>query len=150
MSTPVWHRRHDGRVDGIPVAPPGTSPNGDVPGTDPGDLEATKPHRQRAIVRSQTAELLSSLGDSVDAVVTRLRSAGVRGTPTNAEQCAVAVYLRAVMTSDNRVRSVSVGNTSVMIAPEQRWRRSVAVPLPPPVRQFIEAFDERRFPELVV
>lgn len=145
MSAPVWNRRHDDRVDGTAVAPPGSHPDVEAP-----DDTGASPRRRRAIVRGHTSELLASLGETVDGVVTSLRSAGVRGTPTNAEQCAIAVYLRAVMTSDTRVRSVSVGNTSVMVAPDQRWRRSVAVPLPSPVRQFIEAFDERRYPDLVV
>ncbi len=144
MSAPVWHGRNGDGVGGDPVQPHQREPSG------PGQQSPVDdgPRRRRAAIRRQTLDLLSDLGGDVETIVEHLDTAGVRGTPTNAEHCVVAVYLRAVMTADPRVRTVSVGNTSVMVSPPQGWRRSVAVSLPGPVRRFIEAFDERRFPQL--
>jgi hypothetical protein len=144
MSAPVWHGRNGDGLGGSPVHPHQLDPSG--PGQPAPGEEG--PRRRRAAIRRQTLDLLGELGEDVETVVNRLGTAGVHGTPTNAENCAVAVYLRAVMTGDPRVRTVSVGNTSVMVSPPQGWRRSVAVSLPPAVRRFIEAFDERRFPQL--
>jgi hypothetical protein len=141
MSTPVGHGENDG-MDQAPVY-------GDRhPPTGPGPSPDEPPRRRRAAIRRQTSALLSGLGGDVDTVVEHLGRAGVRGSPTNAEHCAVAMYLQAVMTGDPRVGSVSVGNTSVMVSPPQVWRRSVAVSLPGPVRRFVEAFDERHYPQL--
>jgi hypothetical protein len=144
MSAPVWHGRNGDGIGGGPDHPDRFDPTGpELP--KPAD---EIPRRRRAAIRRQTQDLLAQLGPDTETIVRRLGGAGVRGTPTNAEHCAVAMYLRAVMTADPRVRSVSVGNTSVMVSPPQGWRRSVAVSLPPPVRRFIEAFDDRRFPQL--
>jgi hypothetical protein len=104
---------------------------------------------ERATVRRQTEALLSELGDSPAKVATALASAGVRGVPANSRECAVAVYLGAVVSADSRVRGVKVCKSEVLVERTGWWRRSVVVPLPSAVRQFIAAFDARTFPELL-
>lgn len=104
---------------------------------------------QRAAVRRQTAALLASLGDSASAVAATLTDAGVRGSPANARECAVAVYLGAVISVDTRVRSVKVCKSEVLVERTGLWRRSVIVALPAPVRDFIVAFDAQHYPALL-
>lgn len=104
---------------------------------------------ERATVRRQTEELLAALGDTPTRVAATLASAGVKGTPANSRECAVAVYLDAVVAADSRVRGVKVCKSEVLVERTGWWRRSVVVPLPTPVRQFIAAFDARTFPELL-
>ncbi len=104
---------------------------------------------ERATVRRQTAELLGTLGDTPSRVAATLAAAGVRGTPANSRECAIAVYLDAVVRADSRVRGVKVCKSEVLVERTGWWRRSVVVPLPTAVRQFIAAFDARTFPELL-
>jgi len=83
-------------------------------------------------------------------VARALGAAGVTGEPTDARQCALAVYLRAVMEGDHRVNSVRVFHDRVVVGTPGRIRRHrVNVALPPAVRAFVAGFDARRFPALV-
>ncbi|MCK4177500.1 hypothetical protein [Aciditerrimonas ferrireducens] len=104
---------------------------------------------ERTVVRQQTAALLHSLGATPGEVAASLAAAGVRGVPANSRECAVAVYLGAVVSADPRVRGVKVCKSEVLVERSGWWRRSVVVPLPSAVRQFIAAFDARSYPELV-
>lgn len=104
---------------------------------------------ERAAIRRHTQDLLASLGTSASAVAAALTEAGVRGLPSNARECAVAVYLGAVISADSRVRSVKVCKSEIQIERTGCWRRSVIVPLPDPVRQFVAAFDARSYPVLL-
>lgn len=104
---------------------------------------------ERATVRRQTDELLSALGDTPEQVASSLADAGVRGVPSNSRNCAVAVYLGAVVAADDRVRGVKVCKSEVLVERAGWWRRSVVVALPTAVRQFIAAFDARSYPQLL-
>lgn len=104
---------------------------------------------ERATVRQQAEQLLGALGDNPGRVAGSLAGAGVRGLPANSRECAVAVYLGAVVGADDRVRGVKVCKSEVLVERAGWWHRSVVVPLPAPVRQFITAFDARTYPELL-
>jgi hypothetical protein len=106
------------------------------------------PHR-RAATKRNTIGLLTSLGNTADAVAASLEAAGVRGVSANPRGCAVAVYLGAVIGADPQVRSVKVGRAEVVITPKRWWGRSIVVPIPPPAREFVVAFDAGRFPKLL-
>lgn len=98
----------------------------------------------------QTVDLVRGLGDGPAAVAESLAEAGVHGVPADARQCAMAMYLRAVMQADARVASVRVFHDRVVVAtPGQFRQHRVVVPLPAPVRAFVSGFDAQRYPELV-
>jgi hypothetical protein len=105
--------------------------------------------RRRSILRNQIAGLLDELGDDARQVAASLAAAGVQGTPRDAQDCAIARYVGAVVVADPRVRSVTVYNAGLAIRSIRRWRRPIDVPLPGPVRGFIVAFDAERFPALM-
>ena len=102
-----------------------------------------------AATKRYATGLLASLGGNVDAVASTLEGAGVRGVSANPRDCAIAVYLGAVVGSDPQVRSVKVGRAEVVITPRRWWGRSVVVPLTPAAREFVAAFDAGRFPGLL-
>jgi hypothetical protein len=104
--------------------------------------------RGRHELRAQVAHELQSLGSSKDEVAHRLEAAGVRGTPSSVSDCAVAVYLSAVVASDARVDAVLVGDHRVFIKLDGRWRL-LGTPLPKPLRRFVADFDRHRYPALV-
>lgn len=110
-------------------------------------MQFTRVREQRAI-RRQTAGLLAALGGTGTDVATSLAGYQVRGRPRDANGCAVAVYLQAVLGADPRIRAIKVSETSVRITLFRRGRR-VQVPSPPPVRAFIESFDHGLFPSLI-
>ncbi|HLI16275.1 MAG TPA: hypothetical protein VKV23_09525 [Acidimicrobiales bacterium] len=103
----------------------------------------------RGTMKRQCRDLLAGLGRSAREVASSLEAAGVRATARDPEGCAVAVYLRAILGADERVRSLQVSESNVLIRPSPRWRLAVVVPLPQPVREFIAAFDAERFPTLL-
>ena len=65
----------------------------------------------------------------------------------------MAVYLKAVLGADLRVASVLVHSRSVKVLVEgpkwYHWSHLVTVALPPPLRDFIVAFDESVYPDLL-
>jgi hypothetical protein len=105
-------------------------------------------------LKNQTRDLLVELGTSRTEVARTLRSLGVRAVPNDPQDCAVAVYLRAVMGADRRIRSFAVQSGDVkVLVDEPKWFRLpnvVRVLLPAPVRDFIAAFDGRVYPDLVL
>jgi hypothetical protein len=104
--------------------------------------------RARRELRDQVAQVLRSLGDDKDDVARQLGAAGVRGRPGDVGDCALAVYLSAVVTADPRVVTVRVLPVKVLIRMERRWW-PVTVKLPRGLRAFIADFDQRRYPSLV-
>ncbi|MGD0394539.1 MAG: hypothetical protein ABSC41_18075 [Acidimicrobiales bacterium] len=104
-------------------------------------------------LKRQTRTLLTELGTSPDEVFESLSAAGVHGVPKDNRSCAVARYLTALMGSDPRVRTVNVGHCSLLIdtaaPPEFRPAGRLLVQLPKPVRQFVAAFDARRYPAII-
>jgi hypothetical protein len=103
-------------------------------------------------LKKQTIALLTGLGNSQDEVAQSLRATGVHGVPKNNRSCAIALYLTASMGSDPRIRSVTVGHCSLLIAmsapPDFRPAGRLLVQLPKPVRRFVAAFDARHYPEV--
>jgi len=103
-------------------------------------------------IKQQTRALLVGMGTSPDSVARSLRAAGAVGVPKSNRSCPVALYLRASMGADPRIRSVAVGHCSLVIeinSPRDlRPAGRLDVQLPKPVRQFVAAFDEGRFPDV--
>jgi hypothetical protein len=104
---------------------------------------------ERRALRSETRQLLAALGQDADQVATSLAAGGVRGKRTSTRECAVAVYLSAIVGADERVSAIAVAGTRMRITLRSHWTPPVVVWLPPAVRQFVSAFDAGRFPSLV-
>lgn len=105
--------------------------------------------RWRRDLRIQIGQVLSSLGDDPAEVARRLEAAGVRGTPRDPRNCAIAVYLGAVVGADPRVRFLRVMPERVFVVASSWWRPPVIVPLPEALREFIPGFDLHAYPALV-
>jgi hypothetical protein len=106
--------------------------------------------RDRAELARHARGLLQGLGTETTQVASTLTDAGVRGQPADARQCALAVYLRAVMEGDPRVCGVRVFHDRLVITSPGRVRQHrVVVSMPPPVRAFVAGFDAQRYPGLV-
>ncbi len=107
----------------------------------------------RRQLKQQIQGLLTDLGPSHRDVATTLQRVGIRGVPKNPEGCAVALYLGAVLGSDSRVQSVAVGSNCLKASTTPStpfyFHGTMLVPVPKPVGQFIAAFDDGRYPELV-
>jgi hypothetical protein len=104
-------------------------------------------------LKRHTTALLSDLGNDPDEIADSLHQAGVKGVPQSNQNCAVALYLSALMGADPRVRSVGVGRCAVRIdtaAPPgftpTGW---MFVQLPKPVRGFVAAFDDCKYPDVI-
>jgi hypothetical protein len=97
-----------------------------------------------------TTQLLGRLGEDPAAVAGSLESAGVQGEPADARQCALAVYVRAIMAGDPRVSAVRVFHDRLVIGvPGRLHTHRVGVPLPSAVRGFVAGFDARHYPGLL-
>jgi hypothetical protein len=101
-------------------------------------------------LKRQVGDLLVGLGTTPDQVASSLEASGVRGTPRSNKTCPIALYLSAVMGADPRVRSVTVGHCSMVIAlatPDLRPAGRLLVQLPKPVRRFVSSFDSLKYPD---
>jgi len=105
--------------------------------------------RWRRRLRNDVSQLLGGLGDDAAEVAKRLEAAGVQGTPRDVRDCAIAVYLSAVLGGDPDVRGLDVMADGIVISPARRWAPSISVGLSPPVRMFVAGFDRNDFPGLV-
>ena len=105
--------------------------------------------RSRRRLRSNVRQMLGGLGNDAGEVAMHLEEAGVHGTPRDVRDCAIAVYLRAVVGADPDVRSLDVMADGVVITPPRRWVPSISVGLSPAVRSFVVAFDRNDYPALV-
>jgi hypothetical protein len=102
------------------------------------------------VLRAQVAHELRSLGDSEDDVAKRLEAAGVRGRPGNVSDCALAVYLSAVVAADPQVRAVYVAPERVLMKVYHRWWWPwIGVPMTKSLCSFVARFDLRAYPALV-
>jgi len=108
----------------------------------------TNRHWRREL-RAETAGVLGSLGGDSPDVARHLRSAGVQGTPGDPRDCAIAVYLSAVVTADPGVRTIKVTTDSVVVSPARRWQLPVVVGLSEALRTFVAGFDRRAYPDLI-
>ena len=98
-------------------------------------------------LEGQVVAFLVGLGSTTAEIAARLAGEGVRGVPGDTNDCAVAVYLRAVLGPESRVRSVKVTGDCVAVC--RCRRKGISVALPEPVRAFIGEFDKGGFPVLV-
>jgi hypothetical protein len=107
----------------------------------------------RKQLKKQIGHLLADLGTSHGEVAASLQRAGIRGVPRNPGGCAIALYLGAVLGTDSRIQSVTVGTNCLKASTLQStpfyFYGTMLVPVPKPVGQFIAAFDEGCYPELV-
>ena len=114
------------------------------------EVERWPSRSERSALGKQAGGLLKTLGADAGSVATSLAAAGVKGQPADARQCALAVYLHAVMDGDPRVTSVRVFHDRLVIGSPGRLRqRRVVVSLPAAVRAFVTGFDAQRYPVLV-
>lgn len=101
----------------------------------------------------QIRSLLSDLGGSPHEVAATLHRAGIRAVPKQPDACAVAMYLGAVLGADSRIQSVTVGSNCLKAATRQTapfyFYGTMLIPVPKAVGQFIAAFDDGRYPELI-
>jgi hypothetical protein len=101
----------------------------------------------------QIRSLLADLGSTHQEVASTLHRAGIRAVPKQPDNCAVAMYLGAVLGADSRIHSVTVGSNCLKAATKQAtpfyFYGTMLIPVPKAVGQFIAAFDEGRYPELV-
>lgn len=98
---------------------------------------------------ANVVDLLSDLGNSPAEIAHRLSTLGVRGVPTDVNQCAIALYLNAVVGADRHVHSLSVWNDRVRVSFGRVFTQSCDVPLSSCLQEFIDRFDARSYPELV-
>ncbi len=104
-------------------------------------------------LKRETNAHLAGLGGTPDEVAGSLEATGVRGKPRDNRTCAVALYMSAVLGSEPRVRSVSVGHCSmaltIVTADDHRPAGRLHVQLPKSVRQFVAEFDQGRYPQVI-
>jgi len=102
----------------------------------------------RRELRDRVAEMLGTLGDDPEEVSRQLELASVRGTQRDPRDCAIALFLSAVLGADPSVRSLRVFNDRVVILPTRRWLGQVVVRLSEALRLFVAGFDRGRYPQL--
>ena len=87
-------------------------------------------------------DALRALGDTPNEVAANLLECGIQGTPGNGFKCPIAIYI-------GLLRGPYHERPKVLV---DRWRvstpRRVTCATPPPVRDFIVAFDEGMYPAL--
>ena len=104
---------------------------------------------KRRNVRLGIEEVLRCLGSDLCAIACSLEAHGVHGMRRNAEECALARYVRAVVESEPGISRVLVWQESIRVVWTSRLRRPVVLPLPSSLVEFVAAFDAGRFPRLV-
>lgn len=102
----------------------------------------------RRALRAHVQEVLASLGNGPDEIARQLEEAGVRGTPHNQEDCAIAVYLSAVVGADPEVRRLRVRCERVVVESPRWYRHRVSVRLSRPLQEFVACFDHGIYPQL--
>lgn len=105
--------------------------------------------RTSAPTSADLVGVLASLGSTPNEVATSLQAFGVRGLPADIHQCAIALYLNAVVTGDRHVRAVAVWNDRIRISFGRFFGRPTEVPLSGCLREFIDRFDAMSYPDLV-
>jgi hypothetical protein len=103
----------------------------------------------RRDVRESTRTVLASLGETSAQIAASLDRSGVRAMPRDPNDCAIAVFLNAVLAVHPDVRAVRVLGTEVMLCPERWWHPVVRVSLSTPLRHFVSSFDLGSFPQLI-
>lgn len=91
---------------------------------------------QRAKLREDVETLLAELGGTAWEVAGSLRSMGVRVGISTPDDSPAARYLHAVLGADYRVKQVRVTKRSVVLRTHRRWRSTMRLRLPSPVRVY--------------
>lgn len=141
-------------VKGVPVIRPGTANAldnlfGDDDHRDTLELQLDSPDGPWAT--ADVAEFLDCLGATPSAVAATLEALGVKGRPGTACECPIA---RAVARGFNAdVAFATKSNVSAWLTqpdgPDAQPLPTLGCETPDPVAQFIERFDDGRYPYLV-
>jgi hypothetical protein len=104
-------------------------------------------------IKKRAGALLDGLGRDPDEVAESLHRAGVQGVPRSNSSCAIALYTAALLRTDPRIRSVSVGPCTLVLTLTRedgaRPGGKLVVQLPKPVRGFVTGFDAREYPGVI-
>jgi hypothetical protein len=101
---------------------------------------------ERIALREDAALLLAELGDTADEVVAFLAWMGAGVTGASGGDSLATSYLHAVIGADPRVRRVRITKRRMGLKTTRRWRSTVWVALPRPVRQFVTSVDGHSTP----
>lgn len=96
-------------------------------------------------IEAQVTAVLGSLGESPEEIATNLQLGGWLGFRYDAGACPVARYLATVVTNAD---GAEVGRYDATV--HFVYRPDIETDLPSAVTEFIAAFDEGTFPELIV
>ena len=100
---------------------------------------------ERAALREDAARLLDELGATPGEVCYSLYVMRVPARPWDTGGSPAAAYLRAVVGADNRVKAMAVTKRWLVMRTGRRWRSTVRVRLPRPVREFTAAVERTPF-----
>ncbi len=103
---------------------------------------------KHATVRKDVEQLFVVLGENARDIGEYLMSQGIRGKPRDSRECVIARYLSLVTTSDSRVTSITVLRDAVKVRLSGTAWRSVTIPLPVALRDFVLLFDASYLPDL--
>lgn len=96
---------------------------------------------QRSALREDAVRLLDELGASVGEVACSLYLLGAARAGSNSVDPPATRYLHAVVGADSRVQTMTVTKRWLVIRTQRRWRSTIRVRLPRPVRDFTSAVD---------
>lgn len=99
---------------------------------------------ERAALRGDAVRLLDELGASAGEVACSLYLAGAAQPRLNSAEPPATRYLHAVVGADSRVQTMTVTKRWLVMRTHRRWRSTVRVRLPRPVRDFTSAVDRVR------
>ncbi len=102
---------------------------------------------ERAALREDAARLLDELGGTSCDVAVSLHSMGVRVWPSSGGDSPAARYLQAVLGADTQVKGVKVTKRWLVVKTHRRWRSTIRLRLPQPLREFTILADAARADE---
>jgi hypothetical protein len=104
----------------------------------------------KARVRDLVEAEIAALGPTEAKVALHLEKTNSRGACNHAEHCAVATYLEArIQEAGVQGLVPSVNDDRVIVVDRATGRTVAVVETTPSVRDFIAAFDKRKYPQLV-
>jgi hypothetical protein len=99
---------------------------------------------ERMALREDATWLLDELGETASEVAATLYSLGVKARPSSAGDPLVARYLHAVVGADSRVRRITVTRGWLALETHRKWRATIWLRLPHPVREFTIMVERAR------
>ena len=99
---------------------------------------------ERAALREDAARLLDELGGTATEVAVSLHTMGVRIEPWRGGDSPAARYLHAVLGADTQLKGVRVTKRLLVLKTHRRWRSTIRLRLPHPVREFTMLVDAAR------